>query len=223
MLVEAAVLDREHRLLMRGGIADSATGRRFSRSPPSARQQRRVERRAARSACAPSSSRSHAIGDARRRRPSRRFAAGRGAGGCWKTTRTTWPLSSGARGMIATAPCADRELAGLLDRVALRVAEIVQPIDQLPLGQRLAAAQLERPREDARQHAVALAVQPRVDQAREADVVVAGGDAAATTTGTASDRAAMRTQRWRHERGDADSDAQPPDVRAAARSAASRW
>ena len=42
---------------------------------------------------------------------------------------------------------------------------------------RLAAAQLERPREHAREHASALAVQARVDQAREADVVIGGGDA----------------------------------------------
>ena len=62
---------------------------------------------------------------------------------------------------------ADGELAGLLDARALGVAEVVQPIDELLLGERLAAAQLERPREDARQHAIALAVQARVDQPAE--------------------------------------------------------
>ena len=60
---------------------------------------------------------------------------------------------------------ADGELAGLGRLVPLGVAEIVQPIDELTLGERLTAPQFERAGEDARQHALALAVQPLIDGA----------------------------------------------------------
>ena len=49
-----------------------------------------------------------------------------------------------------------------------------------------AAPELERPREDARQHAVALAVEPRVDHPRERDVVVAGRAHSTITNRTAA-------------------------------------
>ena len=68
-----------------------------------------------------------------------------------------------------------RELAGLLRLGPLRVAEIVQPVDELRLPERLPAPEIHRPREDARQHPVALAVQPRLDLPRELDVVVPEG------------------------------------------------
>ena len=45
---------------------------------------------------------------------------------------------------------ADRELARLLAARTMGVAEVVEPIDELPLGERLPAMQLERAREDAR-------------------------------------------------------------------------
>ena len=67
---------------------------------------------------------------------------------------------------------ADRELAGLVGARALCVADVVQAIHELAFGQRLAAPQLQRAREHARQHAIALAVEPSVDEVREADVVV---------------------------------------------------
>ena len=67
---------------------------------------------------------------------------------------------------------ADREFARLLGAGAVRVAEIVQPIDQLPLGEGLAAVQLERPGEDARIGPRHLAAHPRVDHPREDDPVV---------------------------------------------------
>ena len=70
--------------------------------------------------------------------------------------------------MISDRVAADRELAGLLGLGALGVAEVVEPVDELPRRQRLAAADLERRREDARIGALELAVQPRVDQPREA-------------------------------------------------------
>ena len=68
----------------------------------------------------------------------------------------------------------DGELAGILRVRALRVAEVVQPIEQLLLRDVIAAPNLERPRKHARQHAIALAVQARVDHPREGHVVVAG-------------------------------------------------
>jgi hypothetical protein len=56
----------------------------------------------------------------------------------------------------------------------MRVAEIVQAIDELTLGERLPAAQLERPRENAREDGLVLAVKPCVDEVGEADVRVGG-------------------------------------------------
>src|SRR5262249_6448771 len=67
---------------------------------------------------------------------------------------------------------ADGEFAGLLGNGSLRVAEIGPTVDQLLAGQRLPAPQLQRTRENARQRRLPLSVQPRVDQFREADVVV---------------------------------------------------
>ena len=71
---------------------------------------------------------------------------------------------------------ADGELARLLDARSLRVAEVIQPVDELVCAHRLAAIQLERPGVDARQHAVALAVQAVVDLPAEDDPPV-GEDA----------------------------------------------
>ena len=67
----------------------------------------------------------------------------------------------------------DRELAGPLDARPLGVADVVQPRDELALADALAGVQRQRPREDARDDAIALAVQPRFDDAGELDVVVA--------------------------------------------------
>src|SRR5262249_12995395 len=68
----------------------------------------------------------------------------------------------------------DGKLARLLERRALRVAEIVESIDELPIAQRLTAPELQRPCVDARQHGLTFTVQALVDQSREPDVVVAG-------------------------------------------------
>ena len=59
----------------------------------------------------------------------------------------------------------DREVAGALDARALRVADVVQPRDQFGKAEALAGLQRQRPREDPRHGAVALAVQTRVDDA----------------------------------------------------------
>jgi hypothetical protein len=55
------------------------------------------------------------------------------------------------------------ELASLFDTGALRVAEVVEPIDELSGTQPLTLAQRQRAREHARQHAVPLTVKARFD------------------------------------------------------------
>jgi len=54
----------------------------------------------------------------------------------------------------------------------MRVAEVVQADEEILVRDRLPEPQLHGAREHARQHAVAFAVQPRVDDARELHVVV---------------------------------------------------
>ena len=193
---------------MRGGIAASATGRRFSRSPPTERgQHRRVERRRRSLGLSPSSSRSHAIGGARRRRLlalGHRLAAPAAAE---RRRGPVWPFSSATRGMIATAPWPIANSPAFSSRSRCGVAEIVQPIDQLLLGQRLAAPQLERPRE-ARAGA-------RVDARRAAARRSAARSGRSSrrrrcsrrTAGTASDRGGDAHPALPPERDDPDADA----------------
>ena len=68
---------------------------------------------------------------------------------------------------------ADRELAAVRRCRAVRVAEVVEAVDELVRRQRLAAVQLERTGEDARVDPLHLAVNARVDHPGEQDVVVA--------------------------------------------------
>ena len=69
----------------------------------------------------------------------------------------------------------DREVAGALDARALRVADVVEPGDQLRLAHVLAGLQRQRAREHARHGAVALAVQARVDDAAVRHVEIGDG------------------------------------------------
>ena len=66
---------------------------------------------------------------------------------------------------------ADREFAGLFGAGAVGVAQVVQPVDQLLRRDRLAASDFKGAAEDARVGPGELAMQPRVDHARELDVV----------------------------------------------------
>ena len=113
---------------MRGGIADSATGRRFSRSPlMSERQHRRVERRAARVGLRAELEPLDAIGAAA---AAARCARASAAGGrLLEHDADDLALELGAARHDRDRAGADRELARLLDVRPLRVAEIVQPID----------------------------------------------------------------------------------------------
>ena len=88
------------------------------------------------------------------------------------TTRTASPSDLPPRIISATAFWPTANSPGSLDLRHLRVAEVVQPIDQLPVGQRLSRSELERPGEDAGKRPRPLAVQPGVDDARQGDVVV---------------------------------------------------
>ena len=177
VLVETAILDREHRLLhARRDDGERHRPPLFALAAAERRQHRRVERHPLGRVSRRARAVLHAIGDARRRRllalghrPRRRRTLEHDA--------DRLALQLGHARHDRDRAGADRELAGLLEAIAVRVAELVEPIDQLLLGHRLAAAQLERPRQDAREHGRALAVQARVDQPREADVVVAGDDA----------------------------------------------
>ena len=96
--------------------------------------------------------------------------AHRGAGRAGRMSLTCLPARSPPRGASQTLVLPDRELAGLLHGGALRVAQVVQARDQVLLREVLAAAELDGPAVDAGQRPLALAVQPRVDHPREADV-----------------------------------------------------
>ena len=116
VVVEAAVLDREHRLHHVRGIAESATGRRFSRSPLTsdvstgassdqalARFVRRA--RAARRGRAASAA---AVAP--------RLVARRGPSAAGRRRVTTWPFSSARARHDRDRSVADRELAGFFER-----------------------------------------------------------------------------------------------------------
>ena len=141
-------------------------------------QHRRVERQPlARPSCrARAAARDRAAAAAAPSAPRRRSRVGRRRP--LKHDADDWPLNSGARGMIAIAPLPIANSPGFSSVLALRVAEVVQPIDELAVGQRLAAPQLERPGEARAEARVSRSpCEPRVDQPREADVVVGGGEA----------------------------------------------
>jgi hypothetical protein len=156
MVVEAAILDGEHRL-------HHARRNRGQRDAPpllTARadergEQRRVERDARH--------RRAVHLDARHAEHGAGRAAGRGAGlGCWKLTRTSRPWRC-RPGQQHDGAAADGELAGLLARARAARTQIVEPVDELVIAEGLALVQLEGPRVDARQHAIALAVQSCVN------------------------------------------------------------
>jgi hypothetical protein len=84
----------------------------------------------------------------------------------------------GTSGKVRRAPDdgdpagADGKFAGVRRLAALSVPEIVQPVDELPIGQRLAFPKFQRPREYSWQYPLPLAVKALVDDLRKRDVVV---------------------------------------------------
>ena len=65
---------------------------------------------------------------------------------------------------------------GAWARARLRVAKIVQPVDEVLSGDRLTAVNLEGTGKNPRIGALRNALQPFVDHPRESDVVVGGGE-----------------------------------------------
>ena len=176
MIVEAAILDGEDRLrhLLRNG------GQRhrpslFALATAERRQHRRVERQPLAHPGAQLEPQ-HAIGRTRRWTPFRGFPGIpdiRDRRPLEDDTDHLAPELRGARHDGDRAG-ADRELAGLFRTRALRIPELVEAINQLPIRHSLSATQLQRSCEHPRKHRGALAVQTLVDQVREADVVIAG-------------------------------------------------
>ena len=165
MIVEAAILDRQHRLPhARSGICASGTLRRFSRAFGNERgEERRLEHHRRQRLASPGCSMRLMVDVA--------GELGLAAAGP-NDDADDVAVGLAAADHQRDRVLADRELARLLDPGPLRVAEIVQPVDELPVGQRLAGVQLERPGEDAREGARPFAVQPGVDDPRQRDVVV---------------------------------------------------
>src|SRR4051794_6488795 len=168
MFVEAPILDRQHRLLhplwdrgQRDGAALLALaaiqgGEHWRiEHQPLARFRAELEPL-------------HAVGRLRRRLPAR------GVLHFWRRPleddADDLPFQFGRARHDRDRAVADGELARFLDMVAMRIAEIVEAVDQLALGERLAPAQLERTREDPWKHRLAFAVQPRINEMREADI-----------------------------------------------------
>ncbi len=176
MLEEAAVLDGEHRLAHAIGNHGERDGTPLFTLPLAERRQhRRVEDQPFRDFRSQLELQD-VIGDPR---PCRRFLGRRTA----RRRRTLeqdaddLPLEARRARHDADLAGAHGELAGLLDVLAVRVPEIVQPVDQPLVGERLAAAQLERTREDLRQRRVALTMKARVDQTAECDGIVGRDEA----------------------------------------------
>src|SRR5581483_8142105 len=149
MFVETAVFDREdclHHprrddgerdrpfLLALGGVAERGQHRRVERQPL-ARLAAEIERE-------------HVIGRTRRRRLSRRRPYVRRRLTLEDDTRDLAVEFGSARRDRDDAG-AGGELTGLGNGGALRVAEIVEAIDQLAIGEQLTAPQLERTGENA--------------------------------------------------------------------------
>ncbi len=108
----------------------------------------------------------------------------RGTGGSGNDDRHDLAGLIAAARRSNTVLAIDREVAGALDPRALRVADVVQPRDQLRLAEALAGLQRQRSREHARHGAVALTVQPRVDDASVRHVEIRRRAPSMTTTVT---------------------------------------
>ena len=141
---------------MRDGMAASGTCRRFSR-PVLRKAVRSGGSSVTLSAALPPASIAPTRPDAGGGPPAFRTR------GCSNTMRTVCAGTVAAARDHGNGACAHGKLAGFLDPRPLRVAEVVQPVDDLGGAERLAFAQLERPREHTRQHPFALAMEARFD------------------------------------------------------------
>ena len=134
MLVEAAVLDGENRLAHAIGNHGERDGAPLlALAAGERRQHRRVEDQPF-AWLSTQLELQDVIGDRGRGGGfvgAARLCRATGAGGRSKTTRTICPLKLGDARHDADLAGADGELARLLDVLAVRVPEIVQPVDQL--------------------------------------------------------------------------------------------
>jgi hypothetical protein len=169
VLVEAAVLDGEYGVHdMRRDLPEPHRPALFAVARHERRQQRRFEREALAGPAADDVEPLQAIeapGRQRRARLEDRRLVERGPEGL----SGFGPAARSKRDDVVR----DRELAGLLRPGPLGIPEVVQPIHQLVLAKRLSSAELHRPTVHAGQHALPLAVQARVDEARESRIRVA--------------------------------------------------
>jgi hypothetical protein len=165
VVVEAAILDREDgvahvlRDLLQRHLAPLLAARGDERG-----EERRLQRRPADG---------HAVRGALDALDGRRRGAARA-----RARRAEHDADDGAVLLAAADRQRDRvlpdgELAGLGHARPSRVAQVVQALDQPLVGHRLPGAQLQRPGVDPRPRALDLAVQPRLDHARQRHVVVA--------------------------------------------------
>ena len=126
MVVVAAIFDGQHRVHDVGGIAVSATGRRFSRSPPMSDVSSGASSVTVRGR--PAELQTPNVISRRRRRRGRALLAGRRRQ--LKHDADDWPLNSRVAVGSTTAPCR-RRTRRVSRRRPLGVAEIVQAIDEL--------------------------------------------------------------------------------------------
>ena len=197
---------------MCGGIAASATGRRFARSA-TIELSTGASRTTRSLSFAATSRRSTRSGGLRRRTFRRAFGGGGGFGKAHANERA-FELS--ARGSDRRRRRSRSRTRRLCRPRPLGVAEIVQAIDQLPLG---SATGPPAARTAAQKSAAARASRSPCScasmSAREADVVVAWRQATRRTSGTATAAAATRTHFLPPDRGDAN--------RQASRRTLGRW
>ena len=167
MRVVAAIFDRQHRLHhARGNRGEWNLAALLSACADERGQHRRVERDGrfrARRFWSGDRQRFDAIAEWRRRRGAP--AAPR----LWNDPAAPEIHHDGLAGLRPGSrhdgddAAGDRKFAGCLHQRPLRVAEIVEAIDQLALRYAFAPPNFERAREYARQHSICFTMEPRVD------------------------------------------------------------
>ena len=175
MVVVATILDRKHRLNHTSGNRRQRNRTAlFALAADECREHRGVERDPF-GGLLPDLDSPYVVRRRRRRCPSRRFPARRRR----RLKHDAHQLTLELRGSWSDRhpPVCDDELARFVRAWPFRVAEVVQSIDELAIGEPLSAPEFERPRKDAWKHEQPGALQALVDQPREGDIVVTGREA----------------------------------------------
>ncbi len=192
VVIEPAILDREHRFLhaCRDRIQRDAPP--FLARPGHHRgEQRRIERHPLETA----------LGDLDPRDPLRRRRWRLGALLAHHRRLREGDGDDLARLVAASRQdhhvvAIDRELPAAFHARALRIANVIEPSDQFRLAHALAGLQRQRPREHTRHGAIALAMKPRLDDAAVRHIEIGeGADGEHTDHGqTDRDRLPVRPQ-----------------------------